>query len=112
MVSYGAGQSTATGHGDVFGPVKTYNISVIRDDDDRSCLSSMDEPYTQHKIAGVLIDMAERRATLETFLPEASSGGVLKAVRTFASGPLGASQFIVGANVAVEQARAFWLTGE
>lgn len=23
MVSYGAGQSTATGHGDVFGPVKT-----------------------------------------------------------------------------------------
>lgn len=85
----------------------------------------MNEPYIQHNIAVVLIDMAERRATLETFLPEASSesargkpflpeASILKAVRTFASGPLGASEFIVGANVAVEQdqARAFWLTGE
>ena len=112
MVSYGAGKSTATGHGDVFGPVKTYTISVIRDDDDRS--SRMDEPYTQHKIAGVLINMAERRATLETFLPEASSGGILKAVRTFASVQLGASQFVVDGGVTLDQdqARAFWLTGE
>lgn len=104
VVSYGAGQSTITGNGDVFGLDTTYTISVDENDSDDF-------------LKVVKVNIAGRSATLETFLPVFnSSGGVLKAVRTFVSGPLGASEFIVGANVAVEQAldqaRAFWLTGE